>query len=234
MNRYINALFTKHKKKHLPSFLQGTWFDEWMSYGYITFITSFILQGMLYANWRDNVVKIGMDVVITLILSLVMPWWAGLIIAHVINYCINGQAICVFYHIRAGNLTAQQFYDDTVAMKKRLDACRYMDADISYGSLSTGKWHPSSDIDIRFIPKKGEWNYWMAMLWSVGERTRAFFKGYPLDMYVFTMKHSYEVMSKKEVPIIFKDVHAEYKKYYKETMSFDDFCQMFNKMHLKK
>lgn len=50
MNRYLNALFTKHKKKHLPSFLQGTWFDEWMSYGYITFITSFILQGMLYAN----------------------------------------------------------------------------------------------------------------------------------------------------------------------------------------
>ena len=74
----------------------------------------------------------------------------------------------------------------------------------------------------------------MAMLWSVGERTRAFFKGYPLDMYVFTMKHSYEVMSKKEVPIIFKDVHDEHKKYYKETMSFDDFCQMFNKMHLKK
>lgn len=30
MNRCINALFTKHKKKHLPSFLQGTWFDEWM------------------------------------------------------------------------------------------------------------------------------------------------------------------------------------------------------------
>lgn len=57
MNRYINALFTKHKKKHLPSFLQGTWFDEWMSYGYITFVTSFILQGMLYANWSDNVIK---------------------------------------------------------------------------------------------------------------------------------------------------------------------------------
>lgn len=28
--RYINALFTKYKKEHLPSFLQGTWFDEWM------------------------------------------------------------------------------------------------------------------------------------------------------------------------------------------------------------
>lgn len=106
MNRYINALFTKHKKKHLPSFLQGTWFDEWMSYGYITFITSFIFQGMLYANWRDNVVKTSMDVAITLSFSFIMPWWIGLIIAHTVNYCINGQAICVFYHIQAGNIIA--------------------------------------------------------------------------------------------------------------------------------
>ena len=233
MNRYINALFTKNKKKHLPQFLQGTWFDEWMSYGYITFITSFIFQGMLYANWRDNAVKIGMDVAITLTLSFIMPWWAGLIIAHTVNYCINGQAICVFYHIRAGNSTARQFYDGTVAMKKRLEGCKHIAAAISYGSLSTGKWHPSSDIDIRFIPQKGEWNYWMAILWAVGERTRAFFKGYPLDMYVFTMQHSYNVMKKTEVPIIFKDMANGHKLFYTKAMSFDEFCQMFKKMHLK-
>ena len=235
MNRYFDALFKKHKKKHLPSFLTGTWFDEWMSYGYITFTTSFMLQGMLYANWRDNVIKILIDVVITLALwGVGLPWWVALLIAHTINYCINGQAICVFYHIRAGNLTAQQFYDGTVAMKERLDKCKYMDAAISYGSLSTGKWHPSSDIDIRFIPKRGECNFWMCTLWAVGERTRAFFKGYPLDMYVFTMKHSYDVMSKNEVPIVFKDVENEASAYYDTLMTFDEFKNMFISAHLNK
>lgn len=235
MHRFIRALFSKHKKKHLPSFLTDTWFDEWMSYGYITFLTSFILQGMLYANWRDNVIKIVLNIIITVILCLVgIPWWWGVLIAHTINYCINGQAICVFYHIRAGNLTAQQFYEGTVKMKERLDKCKYLDAAISYGSLSTGKWHPSSDIDIRFIPKRGELNYWLAMFWSVGERTRAFFNGYPLDMYVFTMKHSYEVMSKNEVPIVFKDLQNEAPKYYQTLMSFEDFKVMFTKMHLNK
>lgn len=234
MNRYIHALFTKHKKKRLPRRLRGTWFDEWMSYGYITFITSYILQGMLYANWRDNVIKIGSDVIITVALSLVMPWWAGLLIAHTLNYCLNGQAICVFYHIRAGNLTAWQFYDGTVAMKRRLDRCRYMAAAIAYGSLSTGKWHPSSDIDIRFIPKGGELNYWRAMFWAVGERSRAFFRRYPLDMYVFTMRHSYEVMSKDEKPIIFKDVDNEHQQYYKEVVTFDEWCEVFRKIHLDK
>ncbi|MCM1078503.1 MAG: nucleotidyltransferase domain-containing protein [Bacteroidales bacterium] len=234
MNRYIYALFTKHKKKHLPKRLQGTWFDEWMSYGYITFITSFILQGMLYANWRDNVIKIGMDVVITILLSLVMPWWAGLFIAHVINYCINGQAICVFYHIKAGNMTAQAFYDGTVAMQRRLQKDKCVAAAISYGSLSKGRWHNSSDIDIRFIPAKGEWNFWKACLVGLRERMIAFFRAYPLDMYIFTMKHSYDVMSKDEMPIVFKDVNNEAQRYYKELMSFEDFKKMFTHEHLKK
>lgn len=235
MHRFLRALFSKHKKKHLPRFLTDTWFDEWMSYGYITFLTSFILQGMLYANWRDNVIKIALDVIVMAALILSgLPWWIAFLIAHTVNYCINGQAICVFYHIRAGNLTAQQFYEGTVKMKERLDKCKYLDAAISYGSLSTGKWHPSSDIDIRFIPKRGELNYWLAMFWSVGERTRAFFNGYPLDMYVFTMKHSYDVMSKNEVPIVFKDLQNEAPKYYQTLMSFEDFKVMFTKMHLNK
>lgn len=232
MNRYINALFTKHKKKHLPGFLTNTWFDEWMSYGYITFSTAFILQGMLYANWRDNVIKLGLDAVITLLLSLVIPWYWGLVIAHSINFCINGQAICVFYHIRAGNMAAQDFYDCTVAMKERLDKCRSITAAISYGSLSKGKWHNSSDIDIRFIPANGEWNFWKACFVGLRERTIAFFKAYPLDMYIFSMKHSYDVMSKHEIPIIFKDELDESSKYYEERMWFNDFKVMFKDKHL--
>lgn len=234
MNKYINALFTKHKKKHLPSFLTGTWFDEWMSYGYITFSTAFILQGMLYANWRDNVIKIGLDIIITLLLSLIIPWYLGLLIAHIINFAINGQLICVFYHIQAGNKTAQEFYNGTIAMKKRLDKCKYIQAAIGYGSLSTGKWKPSSDIDIRFIPESGEWNYWMACFWSLGERTRAFFTAFPLDMYIFSMKHSYHIMSKKELPIIFKDTHDIAPSYYKSLMPFEEFDIMFTKLHLNK
>ena len=232
MNRYIQALFTKHKKKHLPSFLQNTWFDEWMSYGYITFFTSFILQGMLYANWRDNVIKIAIDVIITFLLSFLMPWWLALLIAHIINYCINGQAICVFYHIKAGNMTAQAFYDGTVQMQERLlqDGC--MAAAISYGSLSKGRWHNSSDIDIRFIPQKGELNFWKACFVGLRERTIAFFKAYPLDMYIFSMQHSYNVMAKDEMPIVFKDVNNEAPKFYSELMSFDDFKVMFQREHL--
>lgn len=234
MNRYIKALFTKHKKKHLPLFLQNTWFDEWMSYGYITFITSFILQGMLYANWRDNVIKITLDAIITLLLMIVMPLWLAFFMAHLINYCINGQAICIFYHIRAGNMTAKAFYEGTVSMQERLLRDKCIAIAISFGSLSRGHWHNSSDIDIRFIPQKGEWNFWKACFVGLRERTIAFFKAYPLDMYIFSMKHTYDVMSKNEVPIVFKDLNNEAPNYYTQLMSFDEFDEMFTTKHLNK
>ena len=233
MNRYIKALFTKHKKKHLPARLQGTWFDEWMSYGYITFITSYILQGMLYANWRDNVIKIGLDVIVTLVLMVVMPWWIALLIAHTVNYCINGQAICVFYHIKAGNMTAQAFYDGTVSMQERLMRYDCIAAAISYGSLSKGRWHNSSDIDIRFVPQYGEWNYWKACFVGLYERSIAFFYGYPLDMYIFTMLRTYDTMKKGELPIVFKDVNDETTRYFQEVMTFSEFQIMFKREYLK-
>lgn len=234
MNRYFDALFKKHKKKHLPKFLTGTWFDEWMSYGYITFITSFILQGMLYANWRDNVIKIGLDVIITLALMLLMPCWGAFLIAHAINYCINGQAICVFYHLKAGNMSAKKFYDETCALKERLDQYDCINAAISYGSLSVGRWHNSSDLDIRFVPAKGEWNYWKACFAGLRERTICFFRVYPLDMYIFTMKRTYKTMKKGERPIIFKDKTNENKQYFEERVTYEQFQEMFTTMHLKK
>ena len=52
-------------------------------------------------------------------------------------------------------------------------------------------------------------------------------------MYKFSLKHSHEVMSKNEMPIIFKDVNDESKNYYQELMSFDDFKIMFKKKYLK-
>lgn len=96
MNRYIKALLTKHKKKSLPQCLKNTWFDEWMSYGYITFISAFIFQGMLYANWRENVIKIALDIIIGGVFFLFLPWYLAALIAHSMNFCLNGQFLVFF------------------------------------------------------------------------------------------------------------------------------------------
>ena len=232
MNKYINSLLTKHKKKNLPKRLKGTWFDEWMSYGYITFLTAFIFQGMLYANWRENVVKLGIDVIIIIVLISFLPWYLAILVAHSINFSLNGQLLCVFYHIDAGNNSPEKFISCVDNLKKRIDNTTTVNAAIAYGSLSKGKWRPSSDIDIRFVPKPGELAFWMACLWAVKARTIAFFQGFPLDMFVTTMETAYQQMNKDEMPIIFKDVDNVSAMYYRERMSYGEFKDLFIQNHI--
>lgn len=228
MNKYITVLFTKHKKK-LPPKLQGTILDEWIRYGFLTILSAWVFQGMLYANWRENIIKIALDLCMTTTLSLVIPWWLGLFIAHTLNYMLNAQAKAVYNHMGAGNKSAAEFYKGTLAMKKRLEKAICLDAAIAYGSLSRGCYKPTSDIDVRFIPKAGEWNYWKACFWTLKERTIAFLTGYPLDSYVFTLEHTKKAMRSDELPIIVMEHNKVAKDIYPERVEWQEWCNVFQK-----
>lgn len=119
MASYITVLFTKHKKK-LPKKFQGTILDEWIRYGFMTVLSAWVFQGMLYANWRENVIKIGLDIVLTVALAFIVPWWIGFLIAHTINYCINAQAKAIFNHMGAGNKPAVDFYKRHAGYEKKV------------------------------------------------------------------------------------------------------------------
>lgn len=228
MANYITVLFTKHKKK-LPKKFQGTILDEWIRYGFMTVLSAWVFQGMLYANWRENVIKIGLDLVLTVALAFIVPWWIGFLIAHTSNYCINAQAKAIFNHMGAGNKPAVDFYKGTLAMKKRLEKTTCLQAAVAYGSLSRGCYKPTSDIDVRFIPKEGEWNFWKACFWTLKERTISFLTGYPLDSYVFTLEHTKKVMRSDELPIIVLERAGAAKELYPERVEWEEWCEIFKK-----
>lgn len=233
MNSYIKVLFTKHKKK-LPRKLQGTIFDEWIRYGFLTVISAWVFQGMLYANWRENILKIGADILVTILLAFIMPWWCGFLIAHTLNFMLNAQAKAIFNHMGAGNKPAIDFYEGVVAMKKRIEKTSCLEAAIAYGSLSRGCYKPTSDIDVRFIPKAGEWNFWKACVWTFRERVISFFTGFPLDSYVFSLEHTKKVMRSDELPIIVVERNNIAKEVYSERVEWEEWCKVFkNEQHLK-
>lgn len=233
MNSYIKVLFTKHKKK-LPKKLQGTILDEWIRYGFLTVISAWIFQGMLYANWHENVLKIGADILVTFLLAFIMPWWCGFLIAHTLNFMLNAQAKAIFNHMGAGNKPAIDFYEGVVAMKKRIEKASCLEAAIAYGSLSRGCYKPTSDIDVRFIPKAGEWNFWKACVWAFRERVISFFTGFPLDSYVFSLEHTKKVMRSDELPIIVVERNNIAKEVYSERVEWEEWCKVFkNEQHLK-
>lgn len=232
MNSYIRVLFKKHKKK-LPKKLQGTIFDEWIHYGILIVISAWVFQGMLYANWRENVLKIGTDILATVLLAFIMPWWCGFLISHTLNFMLNAQAKAIFNHMGAGNKPAIDFYKGVVAMKKRIEKTSCIEAAIAYGSLSRGCYKPTSDIDVRFIPKAGEWNFWKACFWTFRERAISFFTGFPLDSYVFSLEHTKKVMRSDELPIIVIEKNNVAKGVYPERVEWEGWCKVFkNEQHL--
>lgn len=228
MNSYIKVLFTKHKKK-LPKRLQGTILDEWIRYGILTVISAWMFQGMLYSNWRENVIRLGIDAIITVALTLIMPWWIGLLIAHTLNFTFNMQAKAIFNHMGAGNKPASDFLHGTEAMRQRVEKAKCIDAAIAYGSLSRGCYKPTSDIDVRFVPAKGEWTYWKVCFWLVRERAISFATGYPLDAYVFTLERCKSAMRSDELPIIVMERNNIAKTIYPKRVEWNEWCEVFKK-----
>lgn len=228
MTSYITVLFTKHKKKG-PKWMEGSWFAEFRRYGFLIVLSAWVFQGMLYANWRENVLKIGADILVTVLLAFIMPWWCGFIIAHTLNFMLNAQAKAIFNHMGAGNKPAVDFYEGVESMKKRLEKTTCFEVAIAYGSLSRGCYKPTSDIDVRFIPKAGEWNFWKACFWAFRERIISFFTGFPLDSYVFSLEHTKNVMRSDELPIIVIERNNAAKEIYPNRVEWEEWCDVFKK-----
>jgi predicted nucleotidyltransferase len=68
-----------------------------------------------------------------------------------------------------------------------------------YGSYSRGSFSPTSDIDLRIIPKENK--LFQAALITAYLRIHSFFKRMPLDVFLFENEKMLDQMSKKETPI---------------------------------
>jgi len=231
MTKYLTVLFKKHKK-HLPKKLEGIFIGELLRYGIFILISAWIFQGMLYMNWRETVIKILLDLLILLIL-----FYCGIniivafIIAHTLNFAFNGQLFAMFTHQGATNVSPESFLNNTLKMAGRIKKTNYIDAAIAYGSLSRGCYKKTSDIDVRFIPKKGKW--WRTALFAVKERIIAFINGYPLDLYVFDSEILIKKMRSDELPIILYENEEVVQHIYKKHVPLDEFVNIFKQNNFK-
>lgn len=228
----INVLFKKHKK-HLPEKLKGTFLGELCRYGWMLFLSAWILQGMRIMNWRELVIKLGFDVAVTSALYVCgLHWIIALLIAHTLNFTFNGQLFAMFTHMGATGVPARKFLDYTVKLS---DECRdkdFLRAAIAYGSLSRGCYKSTSDIDLRLIPQPGELNWWKTALWAFWLRTKAFIDRYPLDMYVYDPDVVIKRMRTDELPIMLDEKNGSMKKYYPERVEMDEFVRVFTEKNL--
>tara|TARA_B110000902_G_C14264579_1_gene570926 strand:- start:632 stop:1330 length:699 start_codon:yes stop_codon:yes gene_type:complete len=232
MNKYIIVLFKRHKK-HLPKKLEGTAFGEILKYGFAILISAWLFQGMLYMNWRETVLKILINIVITYILFLMgLSIIISLITAHTLNFAFNGQLFAMYTHMGATNVTSKLFLEETISTSKRLSDASFINAAIAYGSLSRGCFKSTSDIDIRFVPKNGEINFWLTCIYAFKERCIAFVQGYPLDLYVFKTNVLLTKMRSDELPIIVYEANSSMQKVYENRLSMKEFVKVFTENNI--
>lgn len=231
----IQKLFTKHKK-HLPDYLQGSRFGELCRYGWAIFLSAWIFQGMRISNWRENTIRIVIDVILTCsVLPISTKWWVigvAFVISHTLNFIFNGQYFAMFTHMGATGVAAEKFLDKTLYIANELKKKKFCNAAIAYGSLSRGCFKSTSDIDLRLVPAKGESNWWKLAIWAVWLRMRAFIWRYPLDMYCYDAEVLVKKMRSDELPIILDEKDGCMLNEYPERVELDEFVRRFRENNL--
>lgn len=229
---YISVLFKKHKKD-LPARLQETAVGEFLRYGFMIFLSAWILQGVRISNWREVVIRYAIDAILTLGLILSgVHWLLALVVAHSVNFALNGQLYAMFTHMGATHVSAEKFLRCTSVLRDKLEKHSFIGAAIAYGSLSRGCYKSTSDIDIRLIPAKKGW--WRTALYAVGLRTWAFFTAYPLDMYCYDPQVVIKRMRSDELPIMVKERNACMRDWYPERVEWNEFVDLFSEKNIRK
>lgn len=228
--KYITVLFKKHKKK-LPQKLQGTWIAEFYRYGFMIFLSAWLLQGVRITNWREIVIRYALDLILTSVFILIgFHWIIALFVAHTINFAFNGQLFAMFTHMGVTNVPPDSFLKNTIAISKKIEKQKFIRASIAYGSLSRGCYKSTSDIDIRLIPAEGGW--WATAFYAVWLRIWAFLVHYPLDMYCYDPEVVIKKMRTDELPIMVTESEKCMMKWYPKRVEFDTFVKRFTEANI--
>lgn len=232
MVSYIIVLFKKHKK-HLSPKIESTWLGELLKYGYMIFVSAWILQGMRIMSNKERIVKILLDLLLmVLFIACGVHWIVSFVIAHTLNFMFNGQFHAMFTHMGATGSSAQYFLQRTIWFRNKISNHSFIDAAIAYGSLSRGCYKKTSDIDLRLIPASGMWNEWKCVIYALWLRAMAFCLRYPLDMYVYSPEVVVKRMRTDELPIMLYERNKCMQKWYPQRVEYDDFINIFIKSNL--
>jgi predicted nucleotidyltransferase len=123
-------------------------------------------------------------------------------------------------------------YIDSMYERLNLYKPSYVDGVIFFGSLARGIFRETSDLDVRFIAKKGFMNGIKASHLVFQERLRAFFYGFPIDAYMFlTEKEVREKMDViNEYPVCMLSTDGTLRKMFPELQSYKNFKKNINKL----
>lgn len=150
-------------------------------------------QNMLNMDVTELLFKVFIDIILTIIFSIIITTWLpvglaiviSLLFAHTINFLFNAHIFVVlkFFGDVTHELSEHQRYIEGI--KNRLHQEPSIRWAAIYGSMSRGEFKPTSDLDIRLIRNPGFIPGLRACWFVLRERTRAHLNRFPIDFLVF-------------------------------------------------
>lgn len=216
--------------------------EGWFYWPPIVLARYWLLQGILYMNWTERCHRWLLELLFFsctyLILSSSAGYPTGIIcsflIAHTISALMNGHPFALLSHdlfwFSLYKDKAKFFsYVDSIRSRMQQMNPRFIYGAVFFGSLVRGIFRDSSDLDIRIISENGFWNAFRAANLVFLERARAFFTGFPIDIYMIRSKDElYRKMDvKNETPVCVYRYGNTLSRVLPEIKSFESFKNTF-------
>lgn len=174
-----------------------------------------VFQGLLYMDPTERLFKIGIDIVLLLVIGMPLSIWLpiplafllGVIVAHSVNFMVNGQIYGVLKHFGDVQNSWEAFNQEVARLQERVTQEPFIEFAAIYGSVAREEWSPTSDIDLRVVRVPGLSSAWRVCWFGVQERARAFWKGFPLDMLVLDKRESLNRLAERN-PVVLIDREA--------------------------
>jgi predicted nucleotidyltransferase len=96
-------------------------------------------------------------------------------------------------------------------LEQRINNNQSVEGCIIFGSLTRGKFHKYSDLDIVFSQKDGFFNAFCAFSVGVKERFLAFIYRIPIELYFYDSK-DFSNTENDEIPLLIKDTNNNWQK----------------------
>lgn len=212
-----------YKMKNFPFVPRSPYLARMMQSCIFILAANWVFQGMRGMQAKELSFRLSIELlaatvafVILPISSLLLCGLVSLVIAHSLNFTINGQVwvcarYCRFYRQQPENLDA---YLQRIAEK--VMAKKWLNVAVCIGSQGQAKGSLSSrsDIDMRFVFADGFGGWLRTNLLLLRLRGDAFFRGIPLDLYAYDTVKAFDRFDQSEAILIMLDRNQAFRNRY--------------------
>lgn len=162
-------------------------------FSFVAIASHWAFQSIFYMDQTERLFKVILDISVTFIFHQVLRSFIeetrlsliiAFLIAHSINFLLNGHLWGVLKHYDYVQTPREEFSDYTEALINRIENEPAFQQAIIYGGISRSEWSPSSDLDVRIVRHTGIRNAMRGCWFILCERSRALLVKFPLDIYL--------------------------------------------------